>query len=102
MGEFFYFCSKPMFFIMRTRKVSVYVFSYSEKVKLPIMFPLFCDELGEVLEQEDKFLTDKSLEEVLQSFVDKTEVFASFDDKIKWYRVVVRDTEGRLVKIFKA
>lgn len=87
---------------MRTRQVSVYVFSYPEKVKFPIMFPLFCDELGEVLEQEEKFLTDKSLEEVLQRYVDKTEVFASFVDKIQWYRIVVRDTEGRLVKIFKA
>lgn len=87
---------------MRTRKVSVYVFSYPEKVKLPIMFALFCDELGEVLEHVEKFLTDKSLEEVMQKYVDKTEVFASFVDKIQWYRIVVRDTEGRLVKIFKA
>ena len=87
---------------MRTRKVSIYVFSYPEKHKLPL-YPLFFDvELGEVLEQEDKFLTDKSLEEILQLYVDKTEVFASFVDKIQWYRIVVRDTEGRLVKIFKA
>ncbi len=86
---------------MRTRKVSVYVFSYPEKVKLPL-YPLFFDELCEVLEQEDQFLTDKSLEEILQRYVDKTEVFASFVDKIQWYRIVVRDTEGRLVKIFKA
>ena len=87
---------------MLTRKVSVYVFSYPENVKVPSMFPFFCDELGEVLEHEEKFLTDKSLEEILQRYVDKTEVFASFDDNIKWYRIVVRDTDGRLVKIFKA
>ena len=86
---------------MSTRKVSVYVFSYPEKHKLPL-YPLFFDELGEVLEQEEKFLTDKSLEEVLQLYVDKIEVFASFVDKIQWYRIVVRDTECRLVKIFKA
>lgn len=86
---------------MRTRKVSVYVFSYPEKVKLPL-YPLFFDELDEVLEQEDKFLSDKSLEEILQRYVDKTEVYASFVDKILWYRIVVRDTDGRLVKIFKA
>ncbi len=86
---------------MRTRKVSVYVFSYPEKVKLPL-YPFFFDETGEVLEQEDKFLTDKSLEEILQRYVDKTEVFASFVDDIQWYRIVVRDTDGRLVKIFKA
>lgn len=86
---------------MLTRKVSVYVFSYPDKVKLPL-YPLFFDDLGEVLEQEEKFLTDKSLEDVLQLYVDKTELFASFVDKIQWYRIVVRDTEGRLVKIFKA
>lgn len=86
---------------MRTRKVSVYVFRYPEKVKLPL-YPLFFDELGEVLEHKEKFLTDKSLEEILQRYVDKTEVFASFYDEIQWYRIVVRDTEGRLVKIFKA
>lgn len=86
---------------MRTRKVSVYVFSYPEKVKLPL-YPNFFVYSDEVLEQEEKFLTDKSLEEVLQSYVDKTEVFASFVDNIQWYRIVVRDTEGRLVKIFKA
>lgn len=86
---------------MRTRKVSVYVFSYPEKVKLPI-YPNFFDYGDEVLEQAEKILSDKSLEEVLQSYVDKTEVFASFVDKIQWYRIVVRDTEGRLVKIFKA
>ena len=76
---------------MRTRKVSVYVFSYPENVNG-----------GEVLEQSEKFLTDRTLEEVLKSYVDKTEVFASFVDKIQWYRIVVRDTDGRLVKIFKA
>lgn len=86
---------------MRTRKVSVYVFSYPEKVKLPL-YPqfFFCED--EVLEIQQKFLSDKSLEEVLQLYVDKTEVFASFVDKLQWYRIVVRDTEGRLVKIFKA
>lgn len=87
---------------MRTRKVSVFIFSYPENVKVPTMFPLFCDELGEVLEYQDKFLTDKSLEEVLQLYVDKTSVFASFEDTIKWYRVVVRDNDGRLVKLFKS
>ena len=86
---------------MRTRKVSVYVFSYPEKEKLPL-YPHYFDELDEVLEQDEKFLTDESLEEVLRSYVDKTEVFASFVDNIQWYRIVVRDTEGRLVKIFKA
>ncbi len=86
---------------MRTRKVSVYVFSYPEKHKLPL-YPFSFDEFGEVLELEEKFLTDKSLEEVLQRYVDKTEVFASFVDNILWYRIVVRDTDGRLVKIFKA
>ncbi len=83
---------------MRTRKVSVFVFSYPLKAKLPL-YPI---DIGEVLEHEDKFLTDKSLEEILQRYVDKTEVFASFVDEIQWYRIVVRDTEGRLVKIFKA
>lgn len=63
------------------------------------IFFVYSDEF---LEQEVKFLTDKSLEEVLQSYVDKTEVFASFVDKKQWYRIVVRDTECRLVKIFKA
>lgn len=86
---------------MRTRNVSVYVFSYPEKVKLPL-YPHFFDELDEVLEHKDKFLSDKSLEEVLQRYVDKTEVYASFVDKVNWYRIVVRDTECRLVKIFKA
>lgn len=86
---------------MRTRKVSVYVFSYPEKVKLPL-YPNFFVFSDEVLELDEKFLTDKSLEEVLQSYVDKTEVFASSVDSIHWYRIVVRDTEGRLVKIFKA
>lgn len=87
---------------MTTRKVSVYVFSYPEKFILPIMFPIISGDLVEVIEQEDKFLTDKSLKEVMQSYVDKTEVFASLDGKIKWYRIVVRDTYCRLVKIFKA
>lgn len=86
---------------MRTRKVSVYVFSYPEKVKLPF-YPNFFVYSDEVLEHVEKFLTDKSLEEVLRSYVDKTEVFASFVDKIQWYRIVVRDNEGRLLKIFKA
>lgn len=86
---------------MRTRKVSVYVFSYPEKVKLPL-YPNFFVYGDEVLEHEEKFLTDKSLEEVLRSYVDKTEVFASFVDKLQWYRIIVRDNEGRLLKIFKA
>lgn len=97
----FIFAVNQYFLIMRTRKVSVYVFSYPEKNKIPL-YPFFFDDFDEVLEQSDKLLTDKSLEDVLQSYVDKTELFASFDDKVQWYRIVVRDTEGRLVKIFKA
>lgn len=86
---------------MRTRKVSVYVFSYPEKVKLPL-YPNFFVYSDESLVHKENLLSDKSLEEVLQSYVDKTDVFASFVDKVQWYRIVVRDTEGRLVKIFKA
>lgn len=87
--------------VMRTRKVSAYVFSYPVNAKIP-MLALFLDELGEVLEFEDKFLSDKPLDELLKIYEDKASVFASFDDNIKWYRVIVRDTDGRLVKIFKA
>lgn len=87
---------------MSTRKVSVFVFSYPETVKVPTMFPLFSDELGEVLEFQYKFLSDSSLEDVLSIYVEKTKVFAINKDCVFWYRVVVRDTEGRIVKIFKA
>ena len=86
---------------MHTRKVSVYVFSYPVNAKIP-MLALFLDELGEVLEFEDKFLSDTSLEDILKIYVEKTKELSSFEDSIKWYRVVVRDSDGRLVKMFKA
>lgn len=84
------------------RLVSVFVFSYPKDIRVPIVFPLILDDIGEVLEQEEKFFTDRSLEDILSSYVDKTKVFATNFDDVNWYRVVVRDTDRRLVKIFKA
>lgn len=86
---------------MRTRKVTVIVFEYPEDMtKTMSLKRLF--EIDEELIFWDEFFTDKSLDSLISDYHCKVERYAAFSDEVHCYRVIVRDIEGRLVKIFKA
>lgn len=86
---------------MRTRKVSVYVFSYPEDFNSTLSYKRLL-EIHEVAEFSDKFLSSQSLETILREYIDKVDVYASFIDEIRWYRIVVRDSERRIIYIYQA
>lgn len=86
---------------MRTRKVTVLVFSYPEDFNSTLSYKRLL-EIHEVAEFSDKFLSSKSLEYILREYIDKVDVYASFVEDIRWYRIVVRDSEHRISHLYKA
>lgn len=58
--------------------------------------------MPEVLEYIDTFVSDYSLEELLFNYIDKVDVYASFVDEVRCYRIVINDNERRIFKIHKA
>lgn len=58
--------------------------------------------MPEVLEYIDTFISAETLEELLFKYIDKVDVYASFVDDIRCYRIVINDNERRIFKIHKA
>ena len=86
---------------MRTRKVTVSVFSYPEDYNRTLSYKRLL-EIHEVFEFSDRFPSSKTLEDVLRVYIDKTDVYASFIDELRWYRIIVRDSERRISHLYKA
>ena len=86
---------------MRTRRVYVSVFSYPEDYNRTLSLKRI-GEMKEKVELRDEFKSSRSLEDILLSYSDRISVFASFVDEIRWYRVVVRDSDGRVIFSKKA
>lgn len=86
---------------MSTRKVTVQVFSYPADFGKTLSIKRFL-EMPEVLEFIDVFLSADTLEAILFKYIDKVDVYASFVDEIRCYRIVVRDNDRRIFKIHKA
>lgn len=86
---------------MSTRKVTVYVFSYPADYCKTLSIKRFF-EMPEVLEYIDTFISADTLEELLFKYIDKVDVYASFVDEIRCYRIVLKDNERRIYKIHKA
>lgn len=86
---------------MRTRKVTVYVFSLPCDYCKTLSIKRFL-EMPEVLEFKDTFISAYTLEELLSTYIDKVDVYASFVDSIRCYRIVLKDNERRIYKIHKA
>lgn len=85
---------------MSTRKVTVYVFSYPADYAKTLSIKRL-SEITEVLEYIDIFTSADSLEELLAKYIDKVDVFDSFVDEIRSYRIVLKDKERRIYKIHK-
>lgn len=86
---------------MRTRYVSVFVFSYPTDYSTTLSYKRLL-QIHEVLEFKDKFLSSLSLEQLLSEYIDKVDVYASFVDDVRCYRIVLKDNERRIYKIHKA
>lgn len=85
---------------MRTRKVTVYVFSYPADYARTLSIKRL-SELVEVLEYIDIFTSADTLEELLAKYIDKVDIYDSFVDEIRSYRIVLKDNERRIYKIHK-
>lgn len=86
---------------MRTRKVNVFIFKYPEDMNRTLSLRrLF--EISEELIFTDSFLSDQLLVDLLSVYCEKTEKYASLCEDNFVYRVIVRDSDNRLLKIFKA
>lgn len=83
---------------MCTRKVTVHVFSYPADFGKTLSIKRLL-EIPEVLEYIDTFISDDTLETLLFKYIDKVDVYASFVDEIRSYRIVLKDNERRLYKI---
>lgn len=83
---------------MCTRKVTVHVFSYPSDFGKTLSIKRLL-EIPEVLEYIDTFISDDTLETLLFKYIDKVDVYASFVDEIRSYRIVLKDNERRLYKI---
>lgn len=86
---------------MCTRKVTVYVFSYPADFAKTLSIKRL-SAIPEVLEYIDSFVSADSLEEILAKYIDKVDVYASFVDDIRSYRIVLKDNDRRIYKIHKA
>lgn len=86
---------------MYTRKVTVHVFSYSADFCKTLSIKRFL-EMPEVLEYIDTFISADTLEEVLLKYIDKVDVYASFVDDVRCYRILINDNDRRIYKIYKA
>lgn len=86
---------------MCTRKVIVYVFSYPADYVSSLSIKRL-SEIPEVLEFIDSFTSADLLEELLAKYIDKVDVYASFIDEIRCYRIVLKDNDRRIFKIHKA
>lgn len=85
---------------MSSRKVTVYVFSYPADYAKTLSIKRFL-EMPEVLEFIDTFISSDSLEELLAKYIDKVDVYDSFVDEIRSYRIVLKDNDRRIYKIHK-
>lgn len=86
---------------MNTRKVTIYVYSYPADFWGTLSLKRIL-ETPEVLEYIDNFISDRSLEELLVSYIDKVDVYASLVDDIRCYRIVIKDNERNIFTIHKA
>lgn len=86
---------------MRTRKVNVFIFEYPEDMNKTLSLRrLF--EVSEELIFSDSFLSDKLLIDILLEYCQKAEFYSSLCEDKHVYRVIVRDSDNRLLKIFTA
>ena len=86
---------------MSTRKVTVHVFSYPADFAKTLSLKRFL-EMPEVLEYIDTFTSADTLEALLFKYIDKVDVYASFVDDVRCYRIVLNDNERRIYKLHKA
>lgn len=86
--------------IMSTRKVTVYVFSYPADYAKTLSIKRL-SEIPEVLDFIDSFISADSLEEIMAKYIDKVDVYDSFVDELRSYRIVLKDNERRIYKIHK-
>lgn len=86
---------------MRSRNIYVTVFSYPEDYHRTLSLKRI-SEITETVEFREEFISCRSLEDILSDYDDKLDVFASFVEEIRWYRVVVRDHSRRVILCKKA
>ena len=86
---------------MLSRLVYVCIYQYPEDANRTLSLRRFM-ELSEELLCNECFFSDNDLRDLLKKYENKVIDFATLIGEPYVYRIVIRDSDGRLVKIFKA
>ncbi len=87
--------------IMSTRKVSVFIYQYPKDANSCLSLRRLVS-INEELLYHEKFISDRPLCELMQSYIGHTNEYASLCDEEHCFRIVVRDSESRLSISFRA
>ena len=83
-----------------SRKVSVYIFQYPEDANRTMSLRRFM-ELTEDLLWSDRFFSSNDLRDLLKVYKQKLIDYASLVGEPHVYRIVIRDSESRLIASFR-
>ena len=83
-----------------TRKVSVYIYQYPEDANRTMSLRRFM-EMSEELIWSDFFESDDDLRDLLKVYKQKLIDYAALIGEPHVYRIVIRDSESRLIASFR-
>ena len=89
--------------MFRSRLISVYIYQYPEDANSSLSLRRLEEILSsEVLIYKERFETSLTLTELLSYFIGNTKEYADLLGEPHCYRVIVRDSDGRVSSNFKA
>ena len=83
-----------------SRKVSVYIYQYPEDANRTMSLRRFM-EISEDLIWHDFFVSDNDLRDLMTMYRQKLDDYAALIGEPHVYRIVVRDSDARLINSFR-
>ena len=83
-----------------SRKVSVYIYQYPEDANRTMSLRRFM-EMSEELIWSERFVSDDDLLDLLKEYKEKLIDYAALIGEEHVYRLVVRDSDSRLIATFR-
>ena len=85
---------------MSSRKVSVYIYQYPEDANRTMSLRRFL-ELSEELLWSERFVSSHDLRDILRDYKHKIIDYSALVGEPHVYRIVVRDSDSRLIATFR-
>ena len=83
-----------------SRKVSVFIYQYPEDANRTMSLRRFM-EMSEDLIWTDLFVSDNDLRDLMKQYQQKVNDYAALIGEPHVYRIVVRDSDSRLINSFR-